>query len=86
VTKLSQHIRLFATNHLGELIRRSPQPKAWTLRLLITQLYDPAVEVCQAAVRYLEEACEDLDVLQLVVEMQPTFEHLGELAHPLFLK
>jgi rapamycin-insensitive companion of mTOR len=44
------------------------------------------VEVCQAAVRYLEEACEDLEVLQIVMEMQPTFEHLGELAHPLLLK
>ena len=54
--------------------------------MLLTQLYDPAPEVCENAVRFLEEACEDKDVLQLVVEMTPTMDHLGELGHPLLLK
>jgi rapamycin-insensitive companion of mTOR len=58
----------------------------WTLQLLLTQLYDPAMEVCELAVQYLLEACESLDVLQLVVEMQPTLDHLEDLAHPLLLK
>jgi rapamycin-insensitive companion of mTOR len=38
------------------------------------------------AVRFLDEVCEDPDVLHTVVEMQPTFEHLGEMAHPLLMK
>ena len=38
------------------------------------------------AVRYLEEACESPDVLQIVVEMHPTLDHLGEIGHPLLLK
>lgn len=35
---------------------------------------------------FLEEACEDKDILQLVVDMQPTMDHLGEIGHPLLLK
>jgi hypothetical protein len=71
---------------LGELIRASSNPNSWTLRLLLTQLYDPAADVCELAVRFLEEACEDKEVLQLVVEMQPMMDHLGEIGHPLLLK
>jgi large subunit ribosomal protein L17e len=56
------------------------------LRLLLTQLYDPAPEVCELAIHFLEEACESKDVLQLVVEMQPTVDHLGEVGHALLLK
>ncbi|PCH40022.1 hypothetical protein WOLCODRAFT_136614 [Wolfiporia cocos MD-104 SS10] len=86
LTSTYKHIRLFATNHLGSLIRASSMANSWTIRLLLTQLYDTAVEVRELAVRFLEEACEAPDVLQLVVEMQPTLEHLGETGHPLMLK
>ena len=82
----AQHVRLFATTHLGQLIRSATKANEWTLRLLLTQLYDPAVEVCELAVQYLEEACESMDVLELVVQMQPTLDHLGEVGHPLLLK
>lgn len=82
----SQHIRLYATRHLGDLIRTSPTAHAWMLRLLLTQLYDPEPQVCELAVTYLRDACESKDVLQLVVEMQPTMDHLGEIGHPLLLK
>ncbi|KAF9242546.1 Rapamycin-insensitive companion of mTOR, N-term-domain-containing protein [Melanogaster broomeanus] len=86
LTSSDVHIRLFATNHLGELIRNSLSPVPWTLRLLLTQLYDPAPEVCEMAIQFLEEACDAMEVLQLVVEMQPTMDHLGEIGHPLLLK
>ncbi|EMD39883.1 hypothetical protein CERSUDRAFT_112137 [Gelatoporia subvermispora B] len=86
LTSSYKHIRLFATNHLGDLIRAATVANAWTLRLLLTQLYDPAPEVRADAVRFLEEACEAVDVLQTVVEMQPTLDHLGEIGHPLLLK
>jgi large subunit ribosomal protein L17e len=82
----TQHIRVYATQHLGELIRRFASANAWTLRLLLTQLYDSAPEVCELAVHFLEEACESKDILQLVVGMQPTMDHLGEIGHPLLLK
>src|ERR1700730_14559837 len=64
-----QHIRLYATRHLGEMILHSPTANTWTLRLLLTQLYDPAMEVCELATQFLEEACESVDILQLVVAM-----------------
>jgi len=81
-----QHIRLYATRHLGALIRGSPNANAWTLRLLLTQLYDPSPEVCELAVDFLDEACDSKEILQLVVEMQPTMDHLGEVGHRLLLK
>lgn len=82
----AQHIRVYATEHLGNLIRSSPIANAWTLRLLLTQLYDPAPDVCEKAVHYLEEACESKDILQLVVEMRPSLDHLGTVGAPLLLK
>ncbi|RXW24422.1 hypothetical protein EST38_g1410 [Candolleomyces aberdarensis] len=86
LTSTYKHIRLYATKHLGTLIRNLSTANAWTLRLLLTQLYDPAPEVCELAVHFLEEACESKDILQLVVEMQPTVDHLGEVGHALLLK
>ncbi|RPD54648.1 hypothetical protein L226DRAFT_535797 [Lentinus tigrinus ALCF2SS1-7] len=86
MTSSHKHIRLYVTTHLGSLIRGSQVAHAWMLKLLLTQLYDPALEVRELAVRFLEEACESTDVLQMVVEMQPTLDHLGEVGHPLLLK
>lgn len=79
-------MRLYATEHVGQLIQTSPKASTWALRLLLTQLYDPAPEVCELAVRILEEACESSDILELAVEMQPTLDHLGEIGDPLLLK
>lgn len=86
LTSEDVHVRLFATSHLGELIHNSLSPVSWSLRLLLTQLYDPSPEVCEMAIQFLEEACDAMEVLQLVVEMQPTMDHLGEIGHPLLLK
>jgi rapamycin-insensitive companion of mTOR len=38
------------------------------------------------SVHFLEEVCESMEILQVVVEMQPTLDHLGEIGHPLLLK
>ncbi|KAJ7672758.1 Rapamycin-insensitive companion of mTOR, N-term-domain-containing protein [Mycena rosella] len=86
LTSSFPHIRLYATRQLGDLIRGSSTANAWMLRLLLTQLYDSEPEVCELAVTYLRDACESKDILQLVVEMQPTMDHLGEIGHPLLLK
>jgi len=85
---LAQDFRRYATQHLGQLVQSSAGTSAnfWTLRLLVTQLYDPSIEVCELAVHYLNEACENQEVLELVVEMQPTLDHLDDIAHPLLLK
>ena len=83
---LPQHIRHYATKRLGTLIRESVNVNSWTLRLLLTQLYDPASDVCQLAVEILKEACDSKEILELVVEMHPTMDHLGEMGHGLLLK
>lgn len=56
------------------------------MQLLVTQLYDPAMEVCEIAVMYLEEACRDPLNLEKVVYLRPTLEHLGDIGANLFLR
>ena len=56
------------------------------LRLLLTQLYDPDEAVREMAVQILEEACENQEILSIVVDMQPTLEHLGQCAYALLYK
>ncbi|EIW81055.1 hypothetical protein CONPUDRAFT_90112 [Coniophora puteana RWD-64-598 SS2] len=80
------NLRRFTTRHLAGMVQSSAAPVGWMLRMLVTQLYDPLPEVCQIAVQTLEEVCDDMDTLQLVVEMQPTMDHLGPIGHPLLLK
>ncbi|CAE6415154.1 unnamed protein product [Rhizoctonia solani] len=86
LTSRHKHIRLDATDYLGKLIQLNPKANEWMLRLLLTQLYDPVSEVCEKAILYLQEACEDMSVLEMVVQMQPILDHLGEVGHPLLLK
>jgi rapamycin-insensitive companion of mTOR len=81
-----QHIRLYATQRLGDLVISVHEVNEWTLKLLITQLYDPSSEVCEMAVHFLEEACESSEALELVVRMRPFLDHLGEMGHPLLLR
>jgi rapamycin-insensitive companion of mTOR len=81
-----QTLRLYATQRLGSLVRSSPTANPWTLRLLLTQLYDPSPDVCSMAVMFLQEACTSREVLQMLVDMQPTIDHLGDIGHPLTLK
>ncbi|KAJ8080510.1 hypothetical protein PM082_017343 [Marasmius tenuissimus] len=86
LTTSNKRVQIFATRHLGELIRKAPIAQAWMLRLLLTQLYDPSMEVREEAVLLLEEACESKAVLELVVEMRPTMDHLGDIGNSLLLK
>ncbi|CUA72508.1 Protein ste16 [Schizosaccharomyces pombe 972h-] [Rhizoctonia solani] len=86
LTSRHKYIRLDATDYLGKLIRMNPKANEWMLRLLLTQLYDPVSEVCEKAIFYLQEACEDMSILEMVVQMQPILDHLGEIGHPLLLK
>ncbi|BEJ06093.1 hypothetical protein CcaverHIS641_0306150 [Cutaneotrichosporon cavernicola] len=78
--------RSFTTHHLGRLLNKSPELTDWALTLLVTQLYDPAIDVCEIAVMYLEEACTEPVNLEKVVYLCPSLEHLGELGANLFLR
>ncbi|KAF5369485.1 hypothetical protein D9758_002757 [Tetrapyrgos nigripes] len=85
LTSSHKDTQKFATGLLGELIRNSPV-NSWTLRLLLTQLYDPAPEVRELAVHYVESVCESKEILELVVELRPTMSHLGDVGNSLLLK
>lgn len=86
LTSSYMETRLFATHHLGRLLHDAPDLTDWALQLLITQLYDPAMDVCEIAVMYLEEACHDPANLEKVVYLRPTLEHLGDIGANLYLR
>lgn len=80
-------IRLFATQYLGVIMRQSESEyNDWIIRLLVTQLYDTHLDVCQMAVNLLDEACEKQDNLELLVKYRPSLGHLGEIGNPLLLR
>ncbi|CAG8523548.1 7861_t:CDS:10 [Ambispora leptoticha] len=82
-----KQMRLYATKHLGIILRSSTKKFSdWGIRLLITQLYDPAMEVCEMAVRVLEEICKHKENLELLVKLRPSLDHLGEVGNPLLLR
>ena len=96
----SQEIRIFATNLLRTYAIHGPSSTSskggsseessghseWAILLLITQLYDPDVEVCETAVKVLEEACHQRACLEFVVRCCPALDHLGEIGAPLLLR
>lgn len=80
-------IRLFATQHIGVIMRQSEAEfNDWVIRLLVTQLYDTHMDVCQTAVSLLDEACEKQANLELLVKCRPSLGHLGEIGNPLLLR
>lgn len=90
----SKEIRIFATKLLRKYavgdVAVSPHVAIsnaeWVVKLLVTQLYDPDVTVCQIAVKILEEACNQRDYLEFVVKCRPSLDHLGEIGAPLLLR
>ncbi|KAH9834366.1 target of rapamycin complex 2 subunit ste20-like [Teratosphaeria destructans] len=58
----------------------------WAIKLLVAQLYDPEIEVCEVAIKILEEACNDIRSLEYVVKCRPALDHLGEIGAPLLLR
>ncbi|KAL8677998.1 MAG: hypothetical protein Q9186_005628 [Xanthomendoza sp. 1 TL-2023] len=71
LTASHKHIRIFSTNLLRKYATQAPpsvnglqSPSSvceWAIRLLVTQLYDPEVEVSEVAVQILEESCHHLN-------------------------
>lgn len=82
---ITQHVRIFATQHLSHLLSLAAASSSkggaqeWQIRLLLTQIYDPSPEVCELAVKVLERACQSLETLEIVVQMRPSLDHLGEM-------
>ncbi|KAI9848354.1 MAG: hypothetical protein M1838_000540 [Thelocarpon superellum] len=98
LTASTKDIRIFATLLLRKYATTFSPPSTtgpgtwgtstseWAIRLLVTQLYDPDVEVCETAVKILEEACNATSCLEYVVKCRPALDHLGEIGAPLLLR
>jgi large subunit ribosomal protein L17e len=87
LTSAYKHMRLFATNYLRVLFRSNVKGfNEWGIRLLITQLYDPSIEVCEMAVLVLDEACINEANLATLVEMKPNISHLDFATDTLLLR
>ena len=96
LTACSKSIRIFATRLLRKYVTTTrqdgfdqtcePSGCEWAIRLLVTQLYDPEVQVCEMAVQILEEACNRTAYLEYVVRCRPALDHLGEIGAPLLLR
>ncbi|KAH8732307.1 Rapamycin-insensitive companion of mTOR, N-term-domain-containing protein [Phaeosphaeriaceae sp. PMI808] len=92
MTSCSKEIRIFATRLLRRYATKPMQLTSstgvaeWAIRLLVTQLYDPDVEVCEVAIKILEEACNQTESLEFVVKCRPALDHLGEIGAPLLLR
>ncbi|PGG99617.1 hypothetical protein AJ79_08477 [Helicocarpus griseus UAMH5409] len=95
LTTGSKDIRIFATKLLRKYVVGGvsfPGAMAdtgngeWVVKLLVTQLYDPDVSVCEVAVKILEEACNQRSCLEYVVKCRPSLDHLGEIGAPLLLR
>ncbi|KAI1757771.1 Rapamycin-insensitive companion of mTOR, N-term-domain-containing protein [Xylaria castorea] len=94
LTAGTKDIRIHATNVLrkyaiSQRITSSGQiisDAKWAIQLLVTQLYDPEIEVCATAVKILEKACNSKPLLEYIVECRPSLDHLGEIGAPLLLR
>ncbi|KAK4619815.1 Target of rapamycin complex 2 subunit ste20 [Fulvia fulva] len=89
----SKHMRIMATRILRkyaiepvEPMTPGGGPSEWAIKLLVSQLYDPEIEVCEVAIRILEETCNDIRSLEYVVKCRPALDHLGEIGAPLLLR
>ncbi|OAL49356.1 hypothetical protein IQ07DRAFT_51916 [Pyrenochaeta sp. DS3sAY3a] len=92
MTSCSKEVRIFATRLLRKYATKPMQLSSstgvaeWAIKLLVTQLYDPDVEVCEVAIKILEEACNQTESLEFVVKCRPALDHLGEIGAPLLLR
>lgn len=96
LTSGSKEIRIASTRILREYAMlpmdaapgTTPNPECagWAIRLLAAQIYDCEVEVCELAIKILEESCNDQGSLEFVVKCRPALDHLGEIGAPLLLR
>jgi large subunit ribosomal protein L17e len=85
LTTCGKEIRLFATSHLGKLVDSGGGVAKWATNLLVTQLYDPSLDVCRLAVRICTTICSKVELLEYLVQLRPMLDHLGEIGAPLLL-
>ena len=88
LTACPKSIRVYSTRFLRKYATSTGggQSWEWAIRLLVTQLYDPEVQVSEIAVQILEEVCNRKERLEYVVKCRPALDHLGAIGAPLLLR
>ena len=95
LTSCTKSVRIYSTRLLRKYTTSLTQGAGqdlsqegceWAIRLLVTQLYDPEVQVCEIAVQILEQVCNQRAQLEYVVRCRPALDHLGAIGAPLLLR
>ena len=91
LTACPKAIRIFSTRLLRKYATTKTKDwgshaSEWAIRLLVTQLYDPEVQVSEIAIQILEEVCNRTAQLEYVVKCRPALDHLGAIGAPLLLR
>lgn len=80
-------MRIYATNFCRHIMRSNVCDfKDWGIPLLVEQMYDPDVEVCERAIMAMDEACQVEENLKSLISCKPKFMHLQELAAPIYMR
>lgn len=83
----SKNVRILGTRLLRKYaVMQMGECAAWAIRLLVAQLYDVEIAVCEVAIKILEEASNSSEGLEYVVKCRPALDHLGEIGAPLLLR
>ncbi len=82
----NESTRLFATKHLRKLLESQQNVKTWAVKQLVTQLYDPSIDVCNLAVQILYEFCRNDENMHIVIKSHPSLDQLGFIGSPLLLR
>lgn len=87
-TAVSKSVRVLLTEHLSVVLSNSQSQSCsrWAFNMLISQLYDRNISVCDIAVRILDTYCVDPINITEVVKYKPTLDQLGDVGAPLMLR
>lgn len=88
LTSCDTSVRLFATEHLSKVLSESKNKSCskWATNLLVNQLYDPDMEICNVAVQILDKSCLEPEHIMEVVKYRPSLDQLGNIGAPLLLR
>lgn len=96
LTSCPKSVRVFSTRLLRKYATAAPVQAngqvgnsggpEWAIRMLVTQIYDPEVQVSEIAIQILEEVCNRKAQLEYVVKCRPALDHLGAIGAPLLLR
>ncbi|KAJ3411340.1 hypothetical protein HDV05_002361 [Chytridiales sp. JEL 0842] len=87
MTSSPKNVRLLSTCLMLNISRAAYADfDEWGIELLVTQLYDPALEVRERAVLVLEEASRNQRNLESLIRYSPFIDQLGDAGNALYLR